>query len=76
MQQFRRKQREAARAEEIGSETSAQRVAPSCELVCREEIEALHDEVARLPERYRAPVVLCELEGLSYQQAALGCAAR
>ena len=30
----------------------------------------LHQEIMRLPERYRAVVVLCELEGLSYLQAA------
>ncbi|APW61198.1 sigma-70 family RNA polymerase sigma factor [Paludisphaera borealis] len=32
--------------------------------------EALHEEVARLPERYRAAVVLCLLEGLPHEQAA------
>ncbi|MDR3617843.1 MAG: RNA polymerase sigma factor [Paludisphaera borealis] len=32
--------------------------------------EALHEEVARLPERYRAAVVLCLLEGLPNEQAA------
>ena len=30
----------------------------------------LHVEIAKLPERYRAPVVLCDLEGQSQQQAA------
>ncbi len=35
----------------------------------------LHEEIARLPERYREPVILCYLEGLSTQTAAsrLGC---
>jgi len=31
---------------------------------------ALDDEIARLPERFRRPVVLCYLEGLTHDQAA------
>ena len=31
---------------------------------------ALHQEIERLPEYYRVPVVLCELEGRSHEQAA------
>jgi RNA polymerase sigma factor (sigma-70 family) len=30
----------------------------------------VHEEVDRLPERHRLPVVLCDLEGLTYEQAA------
>src|SRR5207237_5801526 len=30
----------------------------------------VHDAVGRLPERFRAAVVLCDLEGLSYREAA------
>ena len=36
-----------------------------------DDIESLlHQEIERLPERYRAPLVLCDLEGCSLQQAA------
>ena len=31
---------------------------------------ALHQEIDRLPERYRKPIVLCYLEDMTYQQAA------
>ena len=30
----------------------------------------LHEEIDRLPDRYRAPVVLCDLEGRTHEQAA------
>ena len=30
----------------------------------------IHEEIARLPERYRAPVILCDLEGRTYEEAA------
>ncbi len=41
-----------------------------------EEIAAVHEEVDRLPERYRRAVVLCHFEGLTHAEAAgrLGCA--
>jgi HlyD family secretion protein len=33
-------------------------------------VAAVHEEVNRLPEKYRAPVVLCDLEGRTHQEAA------
>ncbi len=41
-----------------------------------DELTALHEEIARLPDRFREPIVLCHLEGLSTAAAAirLGCA--
>lgn len=36
----------------------------------REQLEVLHQEVDRLPEKYRAPVVLCHLEGRTHAEAA------
>ena len=43
--------------------------------VDQDDWRGLHDEVARLPDKYRAPVVLCYLEGLTYEDAArrIGC---
>ena len=37
--------------------------------------EAIHEEVARLPEKYRAPILLCYFEGHTHESAAslLGC---
>lgn len=32
--------------------------------------EALHDEINRLPDRYRIPIILCDLQGLSCEEAA------
>ncbi len=55
----RRHERGAARPEAAGL------VEPADELE-----RLLHQEIDRLPERYRAPVVLCDLEGHTHEQAA------
>jgi RNA polymerase sigma factor (sigma-70 family) len=42
----------------------------------RDELEgALHREIDRLPDRYRLPLLLCDLQGRTYEEAArhLGC---
>jgi len=44
---------------------------PEQALLEREQVEALHDEIARLPGAFRLPVVLCYFEGLSPDEAAL-----
>jgi RNA polymerase sigma factor (sigma-70 family) len=45
-------------------------VAAEHRAVAREECEALHDEVERLPSNFRLPIVLCYFEGLTLDEAA------
>jgi RNA polymerase sigma factor (sigma-70 family) len=44
--------------------------APDRTIARREEAEALHDEIGRLPENQRRAVVLCHLQGLTHEEAA------
>ncbi len=64
--------------EEIGTMTPAgsnalvaPTVAPAEEaIIAGEDARALHGEIERLPDRFRLPVVLCYLEGLTVHEAA------
>src|SRR5262245_1755102 len=67
----RRRRRESTAPFEERGEPISDVAEPDAQVISREQFEALHDEVSRLPERDRAPVVLCELEGLTYQEAAI-----
>ena len=50
------------------SETTIEAEAPTS--LDHDEYRVLHEEVARLPEKYRAAIVLCYFEGLTHGQAA------
>jgi RNA polymerase sigma factor (sigma-70 family) len=71
-----------ARAEELRRKVHERRCATMKEMegenqpVRLDAWPELHEEIARLPWRYREPVVLCYLEGLTSEQAAvrIGCA--
>jgi RNA polymerase sigma factor (sigma-70 family) len=60
-QASRRREREKAVAKSLGETGAA---------ADQEEWQAIHDELEALPERFHAPVVLCYLEGQTYEEAA------
>jgi RNA polymerase sigma-70 factor (ECF subfamily) len=70
-QSVRRQARERPEMGEAAVESES-----SADVERRELLAVLDEEVARLPEKYRAAVVLCDLEGRTYDEAArhLGCA--
>lgn len=45
-------------------------IGPSRHAEARESAAAVHEEVVRLPESYRAPILLCYFEGLTHDEAA------
>ncbi len=65
---LRRRTIERAAGARVLLESDARTLGRTSEI---EEMGALLlEEVMRLPERYRAPVVLCDIEGITYQHAA------
>ena len=70
----RRRRREKAEVEMTHVEPAVR--GPDPRRLQAEEAAAVHEEVDRLPERYRRAVVLCHFEGLTHAEAArrLGCA--
>jgi RNA polymerase sigma-70 factor, ECF subfamily len=67
---------EDAESDRNTNQTSQTTTDPLDDLSRTEKIESVRKAVLALPERYREAVVLCELEELSYMEAAeiLGCA--
>ncbi|HLH28156.1 MAG TPA: sigma-70 family RNA polymerase sigma factor, partial [Acidimicrobiales bacterium] len=64
-QSAHRRTRERPEAVEMAVESD-----PGRDLERRERLAALEEEVARLPEKPRAALVLCDLEGRTYEEAA------
>jgi RNA polymerase sigma factor (sigma-70 family) len=61
----------AARLREHEQRAAAVRPTLVCERGDWDEIlSLLHEEIDRLPERYRVPVVLCDLQGVTHEKAA------
>jgi RNA polymerase sigma factor (sigma-70 family) len=60
----------AARRRRREGQCSEMKMTPIPDPIRREQLMALHEEVDRLPEKYRAPVVLCHLEGRTHAEAA------
>jgi RNA polymerase sigma factor (sigma-70 family) len=68
----RREESHAMRGPGTGSCATAEPTAPPADrpAIDREQAEALHGEVDRLPSAFRLPVVLCYFEGLTLDEAA------
>src|SRR5262245_52951028 len=64
--------RRAAQRTEARERKSPRRLPPDplAEITGRELVAAVDEELARLPEPFRAPVILCCIDGLSQEEAA------
>ena len=60
----------AARRRRLESSASPAEVAPVDDPIVGDLARVIDEELARLPSKYRAPVVLCYLEGLTHEEAA------
>jgi RNA polymerase sigma factor (sigma-70 family) len=65
-----RRRRHEAEATMSGSRSRSESVRPEQTQSTREEVEALLEEIEGLPEKYRMAIVLCELQGLTHEEAA------
>jgi RNA polymerase sigma factor (sigma-70 family) len=65
-----RSQKDRRRSREQRLFTSEPSVDSPREVERRELFAVLDDELSRLPEKHRSAIVLCDLEGLTYEQAA------
>jgi RNA polymerase sigma factor (sigma-70 family) len=74
---LRAKKGRLRRQEREANATAATPADPFDELTGRELLAILDEELCKLPETYRLPMILCGLEGLSQEEAArrLGCPA-
>ena len=60
----------SARRCRCDEQAAAQRMEDARPAADPEVFQCLHEEIERLPERFRLPLVLCDLEACSHQQAA------
>ncbi len=67
---LRARARAADRLERERGAVAMSSAEPWLDLSLRELRSAVHEEVGRLPEKYRTPVVLCHLEGKTQEEAA------
>ncbi len=71
----RRHKNEEEAGSMLNATSSAAAASAEHTFLAREQAEALHDEIERLPRAFRLPIILCYLEGLTIHEAArrLGC---
>jgi RNA polymerase sigma factor (sigma-70 family) len=59
------------RRRELAAASAASAVVSESNRVDRSDLgDLIHEELAKLPEHFRAPILLCDLEGVAYEEAA------